>query len=138
MSAQEVYESWLKALDKSNPLYKELEAIKGNQAEITDRFYREIEFGTAGLRGVCGAGTNRMNELTVGRATQGIANYILKSGEDISRGVAIAYDCRYFSKEFSEMSADFLAGNGIKAYIFPSLLQIATEQPIYVYAPVSG
>ncbi len=121
MGANEVYESWLKALDKSNPLYKELEAIKSNEAEITDRFYREIEFGTAGLRGVCGAGTNRMNELTVGRATQGIANYILKSGEDISRGVAIAYDCRYFSKEFSELAAEILAGNGIKAYIFPSL-----------------
>ncbi len=121
MGAQEVYEYWLNNMDKVNPLYKELEEIRGNEAEITDRFYREIEFGTAGLRGICGAGTNRMNELTVGRATQGIANYILKSGEDISRGVAIAYDCRYFSKEFSELAAEILAGSGIKAYIFPSL-----------------
>jgi phosphoglucomutase len=121
MGAQEVYESWLKNLDKANPLYKELEAIKDNEAEITERFYREIEFGTAGLRGICGAGTNRMNELTVGRATQGIANYINKSGEDASRGVAIAYDCRHFSKEFSELAAEILAGSGIKAYIFPSL-----------------
>ncbi len=121
MTAMDVYELWLKNNDSSDPLWKELEAIRGNEAEITDRFYREIEFGTAGLRGICGAGTNRMNELTVGRATQGIANYILKSGEDIGRGVAIAYDCRHFSKEFSELAAEILAGNGIKVYIFPSL-----------------
>ncbi|MBO4558592.1 MAG: phospho-sugar mutase, partial [Lachnospiraceae bacterium] len=121
MNARDVYESWLKNLDRSNPLYAELEAIKDDEKEITERFYREIEFGTAGLRGICGAGTNRMNEFTVGRATQGIANYINKSGEDVSRGVAIAYDCRYFSKEFSELAAEILAGNGIKAYIFPSL-----------------
>ena len=121
MNARDVYENWLKKLDRSNPLYAELEAIKDNETEITERFYREIEFGTAGLRGICGAGTNRMNELTVGRATQGIANYINKSGEDASRGVAIAYDCRHFSKEFSELAAEILAGNGIRAYIFPSL-----------------
>ena len=121
MNARDVYESWLKNLDRSNPLYAELEAIGNDEKEITERFYREIEFGTAGLRGICGAGTNRMNEFTVGRATQGIANYINKSGEDVSRGVAIAYDCRHFSKEFSELAAEILAGNGIKAYIFPSL-----------------
>ena len=121
MSPKEIYELWLEKLDHSSPLYKELLAVKGNAAEITDRFYREIEFGTAGLRGICGAGTNRMNELTVGRATQGIANYILKSGKDVKRGVAIAYDCRYFSKEFSELAAEILAGSGISAYIFPSL-----------------
>ncbi len=121
MTAQEIYEVWLEKLPAGDPLRAELEAIRGNDAEITDRFYQEIAFGTAGLRGICGAGTNRMNERTVGRATQGIANYIKNSGEDISRGVAIAYDCRHFSKEFSEMAAEILAGNGIKAYLFPSL-----------------
>jgi len=121
MTAQEIYEVWLEKLPAGDPLRAELEAIRGNDAEITDRFYQEIAFGTAGLRGICGAGTNRMNERTVGRATQGIANYIKNSGEDISRGVAIAYDCRHFSKEVSEMAAEILAGNGIKAYLFPSL-----------------
>ncbi len=121
MNPQELYEVWLEKLDPKNPMHEELEAIRGNEAEITDRFYQEIVFGTAGLRGICGAGTNRMNELTVGRATQGIANYILKSGEDVSRGVVIAYDCRYHSREFSEMAAEILAGNGIRAYLFPSL-----------------
>ena len=121
MSAQELYELWLKKLDSADPMRAELEAVRGNEAEITDRFYQEIVFGTAGLRGICGAGTNRMNRLTVGRATQGIASYILKSGEDVNRGVVIAYDCRYHSKEFSELAAEILAGNGIKAYLFPSL-----------------
>lgn len=78
-------------------------------------------FGTAGLRGICGAGTNRMNRLTVGRATQGIANYILHSGRDRKRGVVIAYDCRHHSKEFSELAAEILAGSGIDVYLFPSL-----------------
>lgn len=121
MNIKENYEYWLNNMDKANPLYQELVDIKDNEAEITDRFYQEIEFGTAGLRGICGAGSNRMNEFTIGRATQGIANYILKSGKDINKGVVIAYDCRYFSKEFSELAAEILAGNGIKAYLFPSL-----------------
>ncbi len=119
--SREIYNLWLEKLDKNNPLYAELVEIKNNDAEITDRFYREIEFGTAGLRGICGAGTNRMNDLTVGRATRGIANYILKSGQDPKKGVVIAYDCRYHSKEFSEMAAEIFAGNGIRAYLFPSL-----------------
>ena len=121
MDALTTYKAWLDRLDQNDPLYTELLAIEGNDAEITDRFYQEIEFGTAGLRGICGAGTNRMNELTVGRATQGIANYILHSGEDPMRGVAIAYDCRYHSKEFSELAAQILTGNGIRVYLFPSL-----------------
>ncbi len=115
------YQIWREKLDEAHPLYEQLLAIEGNEAEITDRFYQEIEFGTAGLRGICGAGCNRMNEFTVGRATQGIANYILKSGKNVDSGVVIAYDCRYFSKEFSELAAEILAGNGIKAYFFPSL-----------------
>ena len=117
----DIYKTWLDNLSEENELYKELKSIENNDEEITERFYQEIEFGTAGLRGICGAGINRMNEITVGRATQGIANYILKSGLDISRGVAIAYDCRHHSKEFSELAAQILAANGISAFIFPSL-----------------
>ena len=121
MNAQERYREWLAKLPDGSNMKKELLAIEGNEAEITDRFYQEIVFGTAGLRGICGAGTNRMNELTVGRATQGLAAYIIRSGEDRSHGVAIAYDCRHHSREFSELAAQILAGNGIKTYLFPSL-----------------
>ena len=118
---QTLYQFWLEHLDPSDPMHEELTRIAGDDAGIIDRFYQEIVFGTAGLRGICGAGTNRMNRLTVGRATQGIANYILHSGKDCSRGVVIAYDCRYHSKEFSELSARILAGNGIRVFLFPSL-----------------
>ena len=111
MSAEQLYEEWLEKLPENDPMREELLAIRGDSRDITERFYQEIVFGTAGLRGICGAGTNRMNERTVGRATQGIANYILKSGEDADRGVAIAYDCRYHSKEFSYLAAEILAGN---------------------------
>lgn len=121
MTAKEKYYHWLSSIPTSSPLHEELQSIRCNDGEIEDRFYQDITFGTAGLRGICGAGTNRMNDLTVGRATQGLANYILKSGEDISAGVVIAYDCRYHSKEFSELSAEILAGNGIPVYLFPSL-----------------
>ena len=123
MNAMETYTLWLDRLGKQSGkeesrLYRELLSIREDEAEITERFYREIEFGTAGLRGICGAGTNRMNELTVGRATQGIAAYILQSGEDPAGGVVIAYDCRHYSKEFSELAAEIFAGNGIRVYLF--------------------
>ena len=121
MNAVETYNLWMEKLPDGDPMKEELAGIAGNEAEITDRFYQEIVFGTAGLRGICGAGTNRMNEKTVGRATQGIANYIKKSGEDPEKGVVFAYDCRYNSKEFSELAAEILAANGIKVYLFPSL-----------------
>ena len=121
MNPKEIYQLWLDKLSDEDPMKEELNKIADNESEITDRFYQEIEFGTAGLRGICGAGTNRMNELTVGRATQGIANYIKKSGEDVKKGVVIAYDCRYHSKEFSELVAEILAANGINVYLFPSL-----------------
>ena len=121
MNAKERYEEWTAKLPSDSPLRKELDAIRGDAEAINDRFYQEIVFGTAGLRGICGAGTNRMNELTVGRATQGIANYILASGEDLSRGLAIAYDCRYHSREFSELVASIMAGNGIRAFLFPDM-----------------
>ncbi len=121
MNAKERYALWMEKLPADDPLRAELAAIAGDEAEINDRFYQEIVFGTAGLRGICGAGTNRMNALTVGRATQGIANYILSSGADPMKGLAVAYDCRYFSKEFSELVASIMAGNGIKCYLFPSM-----------------
>ncbi len=121
MKAEEAYRYWLEKLEEKDSIYRELESIRNDPEEITDRFYQNIAFGTAGLRGICGAGTNRMNVLTVGRATQGIADYILSSGEDPKKGVVIAYDCRYNSKEFSELAAEILTGNGIKVYLFPSL-----------------
>ena len=120
MSYKERYTYWIEKLAADDPMRKELLDIADDEAEIKERFYKEIEFGTAGLRGVRGAGTNRMNVLTVGRATQGIANYILSSGENKARGMVLAYDCRYFSKEFAELAAEIFAGNGIKVYLFPS------------------
>ena len=121
MNVNETYEFWLENLPEEDPMRKELLEIRGNEAEITDRFYQDIVFGTAGLRGICGAGTNRMNELTVGRATAGLGDYIIKSGQDKTRGVVFAYDCRYHSKEFSYLAASILTAKGIKVYIFPSL-----------------
>ena len=99
---------------------QELEKIEKDEEEIKDRFYKELEFGTAGLRGVIGAGTNRMNQYTVGKATQGLANFILKQ-EGQTKGVAISYDSRHMSPEFSEQTALILNANGIKTYIFDSL-----------------
>lgn len=99
---------------------KELASIEGNDAEIQDRFYKELEFGTGGLRGVIGAGTNRMNPYTVRKATQGLANYIIKQGTQ-DKGVAIAYDSRHFSPEFADEAALCLNANGIKTYLFSSL-----------------
>lgn len=98
----------------------ELEAIKDDDHEVEERFYKELEFGTGGLRGVIGAGLNRMNIYTVRKATQGLANYILKNG-DAAKGVAISFDCRRMSPEFADETALTLAANGIKAYVFESL-----------------
>ncbi len=114
------YQRWCadEAFDEETK--NELNAIKDNEKEIEDRFYKELEFGTAGLRGVIGAGTNRMNIYTVGKATQGLANYIIKKqGED--RGVVIAYDSRHMSPEFSKEAALILNANGIKTYLFDEL-----------------
>ena len=121
MNAQEKYLQWMEKLPENDPLRSELEKIAGDEKEISERFYQDIVFGTAGLRGICGAGTNRMNSYTVGRATRGIANYILQSGEDPLKGVVISYDCRYFSREFSELAAKILTERGIRVYLFPSL-----------------
>ena len=120
MGYKDAYESWL-----TNPYFdadtkEELKGIEGNEKEIEDRFYMDLEFGTAGLRGVIGAGTNRMNVYTVRKATQGLANYISKVGAQ-AKGVAIAYDSRRMSPEFADEAALCLAANGIKAYVFESL-----------------
>ena len=111
------YKEWLEnpIIDKKDK--EELEAIRNDNEEIKDRFYKDLEFGTAGLRGVIGIGTNRMNKYTVGKATQGLANYIVKKGMQ-GRGVAIAYDSRRMSKEFSEQTALCLNASGIKTYRF--------------------
>lgn len=114
------YEKWCTDEVFDEETKTELLAIKGDDKEIEDRFYKELEFGTAGLRGVIGAGTNRMNKYTVGKATQGLANYIKKQGVQ-DKGVVIAYDSRHMSSEFSEQTALILNANGIKTYLFEKL-----------------
>ena len=117
---KKIYEEWL-----SNPYFdeatkEELRAIADDENEIKERFYMDLEFGTAGLRGIIGAGINRMNIYVVRRATQGLANYIIKQG-GAGKGVAIAYDSRRMSPEFADEAARTLAANGIMAYKFESL-----------------
>ena len=121
MDYRKKYNEWLEKLSKDGKLYKELVQVT-DEEEIRDRFYKDLSFGTAGLRGKIGAGTNRMNMITVGRATQGIADFIVSKGcEAMERGVVIAHDPRHFSKEFSELAAVIFAANGIKVYTFPDL-----------------
>jgi len=120
MDYKEIYKEWL-----ANPYFdeatkEELRGISEDDNEIKERFYKDFEFGTAGLRGIIGAGVNRMNIYVVRRATQGLANYIIKQGGQ-NKGVAIAYDSRHMSPEFAEEAALTLAANGIKAYKFESL-----------------
>ncbi len=117
--AQKQLEYWLNDSYFDDETKQELMAIRNDEAEVEDRFYRELEFGTGGLRGVIGAGTNRMNKYTVRKATQGLANYIKKNGgaDAAKKGVAISYDCRRFSPEFADETALCLAANGIKAYV---------------------
>ena len=114
------YERWCTEPSFDEETKKELLGIKGNDEEIKDRFYKELEFGTAGLRGVIGMGTNRMNKYTVGKATQGLANYIIEQGTQ-DKGVAISYDSRRMSDEFSLQTALILNANGIKTYLFEKL-----------------
>ena len=120
MSFMDEYRFWREDSYFDQKTKDELAAIEGNEKEIEDRFYKELEFGTGGLRGVIGAGTNRMNIYTVRKATQGLANYIIKKGGE-KKGVAIAYDSRYMSPEFADEAALCLAANGIKAYVFDEL-----------------
>ena len=120
MDYLEEYKKWCESPEFDEETKKELLAIKDDKEEIEDRFYKELEFGTAGLRGIIGAGTNRMNPYTVGKATQGLANYILEQGTQ-EKGVAISYDSRKMSKEFSMQTALILCANGINAYLFENL-----------------
>ena len=120
MNYLDEYKRWCESPEFDEETKKELLEIKENEAEIEDRFYKELEFGTAGLRGIIGAGTNRMNKYTVGKATQGLANYILEQGTQ-DKGVAISYDSRIMSKEFALQTALIFCANGIKAYLFENL-----------------
>lgn len=120
MDYKENYKSWLEGSCFDEKTKEELRAISGDDNEIKERFYTELKFGTAGLRGIIGAGTNRMNIYTVRKATQGLADYIISVGAQ-KKGVAIAYDSRHMSPEFAEETALCLAANGIKAYVFESL-----------------
>lgn len=120
MNYREQYDFWLKDSYFDEKTKAELQAISGDEKEIEERFYKELEFGTGGLRGVIGAGTNRMNIYTVRKATQGLANYIIKQGGK-EKGVAIAYDSRRMSPEFADEAALCLCANGIKAYVFDAL-----------------
>ena len=120
MNYLEEYKKWCESDIFDEETKKELIEIKDKPEEIEDRFYKELEFGTAGLRGIIGAGTNRMNKYVVGKATQGLANYILKQGTQ-KKGVAISYDSRRMSPEFSKYSALVLNANGVKTYLFDHL-----------------
>ena len=120
MNVMETYQFWCEDSYFDENTKEELKAIAGDEKEIEDRFYKNLEFGTGGLRGVIGAGTNRMNIYTVRKATQGLANFILKENAQ-EKGVAIAFDSRRMSPEFSKEAALCLAANGIHAYLFESL-----------------
>ena len=120
MGYKETYNRWLTSDVVDDDTKAELKSIENNEKEIEERFYKNLEFGTGGLRGIIGAGTNRMNRYTVRKATQGLANYILKENAQ-EKGIAIAYDSRNKSTEFAWETALCMAANGIKAYIFPEL-----------------
>ena len=122
MDYRERYEKWLNSPVIDRATKEELMSIREDEKEIEDRFYKDLEFGTGGLRGIIGAGSNRMNRYTVGKATQGLANYIKKQGKGaMDRGVAIAYDSRHCSSQFANDAALVLNANGIKTYIYEEL-----------------
>ena len=118
-----LYRTWLENV-KEPELIENLKNMQGDEAAIEDAFYRDLEFGTAGLRGVLGAGTNRMNVYTVGRAAQGVANYVIRNFKPEDRSIAISYDSRINSELFARASADIFAANGIKAHIYPHLMPV--------------
>jgi len=124
MSYRDVYEKWLSSSALSEAEKEELRSISGDEKEIESRFFAPLEFGTAGLRGVLGAGTNRMNIYTVALATQGMADYINEKYENPS--VAIAYDSRIKSDLFARVTARVFAANGVKAYLFKELMPTPT------------
>ncbi len=126
MNYQEKYKNWLASDVVDSKTKEELLSLSENEEEIKERFYNDLEFGTAGLRGILGAGTSRMNVYTVRKASQGLANYIVASGNDaMKRGVAISYDSRHFSPEFAMESACVLAASGIKTFVFDRLHPVA-------------
>ena len=116
------YELWLASVEAGSPLADELAAMAGDEAQITDAFYRELEFGTGGLRGVIGAGTNRMNIYTVAKASQGLANYVINHYPPEARRIAVSRDSRINSDLFAKVSAGVFAANGIKVYIYPEIM----------------
>ena len=137
MDYQKGYQRWLKMADADT--VAELNAIADDETEIKDRFYRTLEFGTAGLRGVLGAGANRMNTYVVGQATQGLANQLLSTNPGGALRVAIAYDSRHQSDVFAKEAAIILAANGITAYLFdelkpvPELLYVVRKQHLLLH-----
>jgi len=121
MKINDMYKLWLTHV-QDEKIREELAAIEGNKAEIEDRFYRDLEFGTGGLRGVLGAGTNRMNIYTVAKASQGLANYVCKSFGEGERKIAVSFDSRIMSDEFAKVASGVFAANGIRVYIYPQLM----------------
>lgn len=118
------YDRWLSQSGMPTDLAEELKSIAGDEDAITDRFYRELEFGTGGLRGVIGAGTNRMNVYNIRKATQGLANYL--NASDLPKKVAIGYDSRIKSDVFAKVAAGVFAANGVKVNIWPVLMPVPT------------
>lgn len=130
MEVRQAYEKWLRDFAQDEDTVKDLLAIADDEKEIEDRFYTELSFGTAGMRGVLGAGMNRMNRYNVRRATKGLAKYLLQKPEEAARGVVIAYDSRRFSAEFARDAALVLAQEGVPAKLFDALRPV----PILSYA----
>ena len=130
MTIRENYEKWLKDFADDQETVQELKSIANDEKEIEDRFYTELSFGTAGMRGVLGAGMNRMNKYNVRRATKGLAGFLKERPEEAKRGVVIAYDSRRFSAEFAKETALVLCAEGVKAYLFDALRPV----PILSYA----
>ena len=130
MTIRENYEQWLKDFAGDADTVRELEAIRNDEKEMEDRFYTELSFGTAGMRGVLGAGTNRMNKYNVRRATKGLAGYLLEKPEEAKRGVVIAYDSRRCSPEFAKDTALVLCAEGVPAFLFDALRPV----PVLSYA----
>ncbi len=124
LNIEKNYKEWLSNVSSKNELYNDLKEMENNHELMKDAFYKDLSFGTAGLRGLIGAGTNRMNVFTVGKTSQGIANYINKNYKPECRKIAISYDSRIKSKEFAQAAAEVFAANGIKVYIYPSLMPV--------------
>ena len=122
MDYMKEYERWLSLAKGDSDVEAELAAIKGDSVKIEDRFYRDLAFGTGGLRGVIGAGTNRMNIHTVTKASQGLANYVIKNFAEGDRKIAVSYDSRIKSDLFSKVASSVFAANGIKVYIYTELM----------------